>query len=226
MAKSFATGQLPLHMPLEAARAREDLLVTDCNRAAVAFIDSWPDWPTSIAILAGPVGAGKTHLAHVWAVNSQARVLDPGEAPEAAGVEQGKCFLVENVARTPLDEEWLFHLINTARAHSGSLLLTSRHWPGDWGITLPDLASRLKTAHLIELGEPDDDLLGGVMAKLFSDRQMLVDPAVVDYLVVRMERSLASAQWIVDSLDTMSLATKRAVTRAMAAEVLQEAGGE
>jgi len=87
-------------------------------------------------------------------------------------------------------------------------------------VRLADLASRLRAAHLVELGEPDDDLLRRVIVKLFADRQIAVDPAVVDYIVVRMERSLEAANLIVADLDRQALAEGRAVTRPLAAAAL------
>ena len=222
MAGKLRPEQLPLHLPLQAAQAREDLITGTPNQHAVEFLDSWPDWPTHIAILAGPTGSGKTHLAQVWASRSEARLLSPAkDDPDHPDL---KCVVVEDIAQGNFTESWLFHLINTVRANDGDLLLTSRRWPSDWGIALPDLKSRLKTAHLMEIAEPDDALLAGVLIKLFADRQLDVDANVIDYLVVRMERSLASAQVMVERLDALSLAEKRAVTRPLAAQALEEAG--
>ncbi|MIL09666.1 hypothetical protein BZU93_27790, partial [Salmonella enterica subsp. enterica] len=67
---------------------------------------------------------------------------------------------------------------------------------------------------------PDDALLGGVIAKLFADRQVEVDPTVVQYLVRRMERSLSTASAVVARLDRVALERKTAITRALAAEML------
>jgi chromosomal replication initiation ATPase DnaA len=58
------------------------------------------------------------------------------------------------------------------------------------------------------------------MVKLFADRQLAVDPAVIDYIVVRMERSLAAANALVDVLDRAALAEGRPITRALAASAL------
>ena len=63
--------------------------------------------------------------------------------------------------------------------------------PADWRVGLPDLRSRLRMATPVALGEPDDELLRKVLVKLFADRQLVVEKAVIDYLLVRMERSLA-----------------------------------
>jgi chromosomal replication initiation ATPase DnaA len=87
-------------------------------------------------------------------------------------------------------------------------------------VRLPDLASRLKVAATVEIQEPDDLLLAGVIAKLFADRQVEVEPHVVQYLVRRIERSLATAIAVVDRLDKIALEQQTRITRALAGEVV------
>jgi chromosomal replication initiation ATPase DnaA len=89
-------------------------------------------------------------------------------------------------------------------------------------VTLPDLASRLKAATVVEIAEPDEELLAQVMVKLFADRQVVVDDRIIHWLVARMERSLAAARTIVARLDQLALARGSKITRAMAAEVLAQ----
>ena len=215
-------SQIPLELPLEASSAREDLITGPSNRLAVALIDRWPDWPSNTVILAGPVGSGKSHLARIWAERSGASILDAAAIPQAGELPfPGRCAVVEDAGHGRIDEEGLFHLYNTVRAHGGSLLLTSREFPAAWQITIADLASRIRSAHVVELAEPDDALLSAVITKLFSDRQMEVPPALVSYLVARMERSLGVAAEIVSWLDREALARRARVTRALAAEALE-----
>jgi chromosomal replication initiation ATPase DnaA len=99
--------------------------------------------------------------------------------------------------------------------------LTSRLWPISWPVELPDLKSRLKAATVVEIGEPDEDLLAQVIIKLFADRQLNIDDKLVGYIVARMERSLEAAQRIVDQLDRLALARGARITRSLAAEVLE-----
>ena len=223
MSKLSRPQQLPLHLPQEAARARDDLIVTSSNQRAVSYLDRWPSWPNPVTILTGPAGSGKSHLAHIWATHANAAFLHT--SPDGSGVvPQSGNFVVEDIAQAKFGENWLFHLINASRASGSSLLLTSRRWPADWGVVLADLASRIKLAHTINLHEPDDDLLRGVLVKLFSDRQLQVDKSLIDYLVSRMERSLASAQVLVEEIDQLSLSQMRPVTKPLAAQALRHAG--
>ncbi len=89
------------------------------------------------------------------------------------------------------------------------LLLTSKTLPASLAIhSLPDLNSRLQSATVVEIAEPDDALLLSVLAKLFADRQVLVEPNVSEYLVTRMERSFSEAVRIVALLDVLALEEK------------------
>lgn len=67
--------QLGLDLPSVAALGREDFLVAPSNALAMAMIDAWPNWQGGKLVLSGPEGAGKTHLAHVWAQRSGAKLI-------------------------------------------------------------------------------------------------------------------------------------------------------
>jgi chromosomal replication initiation ATPase DnaA len=213
--------QLPLELRHAAGQSRDDLMVSGANADAVALIDHWPDWPSAVVVLAGPPGAGKSHLAAIWRETSGA-ILLPADAirdREASG-ETALEVCVEDADRVGLDQTGLFHLMNRIRAGGGHLLLTARRFPAAWGVTLPDLASRLKAATVVEIHEPDDALLAGVITKLFADRQVDVEASVVQYLARRIERSLSAAILAVENLDRLALERKSRVTRVLAAEAI------
>ena len=212
--------QLPLEFRHEAASGRDDLVISDPVSAAASIVDRWPDWPSPVVIITGPEGSGKSHLAEVWLRKSGAvrvQAIRDSDAVTRAG--EGPV-LVEDADRDGFDEAELFHLINAVRSAGTSLLITARSWPMAWGVTLPDLASRLKAATTVEIGPPDDLLLSQILMKLFADRQLLPDDKVIAYIVARMERSLAAAQAIVARLDRLALARGTRINRALAAEVL------
>ena len=56
--------------------------------------------------------------------------------------------------------------------------------------------------------------------KLFSDRQLLVSPMLVQWLTDRIERSFEAARQVVATLDEAALAAGKPITRAFAATVL------
>lgn len=222
--KRKAGEQLPLVFSHDAASGRDDLLVSDRLSAAVAIIDAWPQWPSPVVILAGPVGSGKSHLASIWKEHSGAVGIHPMRGSDAAVTAANGPVLFEDVDRLGFDDTELFHVINSVRENGNSLLMTSRLWPMSWPVELADLRSRLKAATVAEIGEPDEELLSQVIVKLFSDRQLNIDDKLVLYIVNRMERSLNAAQTIVERLDRLALARGTKITRSLAAEVLNELG--
>ena len=205
------------HMP---GHSRDELVVSDANRQAVALIDAWPDWPAAVVVLAGPAGSGKSHLASIWAATANAVFV--GSSEIEGWVEDAPLShpVAIDDADVDLDEHGLFHLINVAGAAGTRVLLTSRRFPSAWGVRLPDLASRLKAAATVEILEPDDHLLAAVITKLFADRQVEVEPHVVQFLVRRIERSLSTAIDVVDRLDRIALEQKTRITRTLAAETV------
>ena len=219
---SAAPEQLPLGLPVRAATGREAFLVAEANLQALARIDAWRDWPEGKLALAGPPGAGKSHLAAVWAAETGATLLTGPDLPEAGKVDP-RAVVVEaadRVAGAAEAERRLLHLHNRVTAEGGRLLLVGRAPPARWPVALPDLASRLAATALARIGPPDDALLAAILVKLFEDRQIAAPPALVTWLVPRMERSFAAAERLVAALDARALATGRPIGHKLAREVL------
>lgn len=212
--------QLPLDLGHGTGYSRDDLVVSPANSEAVALVDHWPNWPSPAVVLAGPTGSGKTHLASIWRERANAVRLEGRALGENWPGLGDRPVLIDDIDAGPFSEHVLFHLINAVRGAGSHLLLTARRFPSAWDVTLPDLSSRLKAAATVEIHEPDDLLLSGVITKLFSDRQVEVEPHVVQYLSRRIERSLATAMRVVDRLDRMALEQKTRITRTLAAEVV------
>ncbi|WP_153769367.1 hypothetical protein [Labrenzia sp. CE80] len=214
--------QLPLELPHEQALGRDDYLVGSSNRAAFDLLERWPDWPSAVVVLAGPVGAGKTHLVKAWHEDTGAAVLAAADltVEGVTGLVAAGAVALED-AHKGVDETALFHLLNAARQAGVRVLITSRTWPTAWNLTLPDLVSRLRAATPVEILEPDDNLLRQVLVKLFADRQIVIDPGVVEYLVVRMERSLGVAGRAVEAIDREALAGRVKITKPLAGRVLE-----
>jgi chromosomal replication initiation ATPase DnaA len=215
--------QLVFDLPLRSALGRDDFLVTPSNAAAVAVIDRYPDWPGYGMVLLGDAGSGKSHLLEVWRKAVHARLVDADGIGSAAPDDllSSGALAIDNAPGSALDERALFHLFNLARQSGGHVLIASATDPSGWNVALPDLASRLKALPVMRLEPPDDALLRGVLVKLFADRQLTVDEQVVSYLLVRMPRSLDAARALVAGIDRLALEEHSAVTRPLAARVLQ-----
>ena len=216
--------QLTFDLPTDSRMTRADFRLSPANALAWAAVDTWQDWPNRKMLLAGPAGAGKSHLAQIWATDARALLVPASQLAGAdiPGLAAHGMIAVDDadtLAGDPAAEAALFHLHNLL-AVSGHLLITAKTPPRDWGLTLPDLASRMQATALTRLEPPDDALLTAVLAKLFGDRQLAISANLIPYLVVRMDRSIAAARALVEALDSRALSQHRPITRAMAGEIL------
>lgn len=221
--------QLAFDLPVRPALGRGDFFVSPANALALAALDDSARWPLGRLVLTGPAGSGKSHLARVWAAAVGAEVLDavalPGRGPETLPAGGGVAVEdADRIAGDPAAETALFHLVNLMQAAGGRLLITGARPPSVWGVALPDLASRLEAGGRAAVEPPDDALLAAVLVKLFADRQVRVPPALIPWLVARMERSFEAARDLVARLDARALAEGRPIGQRLAAELLDSAG--
>jgi len=217
--------QLALALPHAESLTRDNFLEGPANEAGLALIESWPDWPNRIMLLAGPEGCGKSHLAAIWAEQAGARTisahaLTPNAVPGALATG---ALVVEDLKPGDFDERAMFHLMNLAREDEASILMTARIAPSAFEVELRDLRSRLRAVPTVPLLPPDDLLFRSLIVKFCADRQLSIDETVVSYLTSRIERSYAAARQAVELLDSEALRLGRPVTRALAAELLRNA---
>jgi chromosomal replication initiation ATPase DnaA len=216
--------QLAFTLPHAESLTRDNFLEGPANAAGLALIDSWPDWPNRVMLLLGPEGAGKSHLASIWAEQSGARSTSAHAltAPEVPGALATGALVIEDLKPASLDERALFHLLNLAREEDAFVLMTARLPPTE--VELRDLRSRLRAVPTVQLLPPDDHLFRALIVKFCADRQLAVDEAIVSYLTTRLERSYAAVRQTVELLDAEALRLGRPVTRALAAELLRGNG--
>ena len=222
------TEQLVLDLPQREAMGRDAFLVTHSNHEAVNLIDACADWDSPIQWIYGPSGSGKSHLAAVMAQQVRALLLSSdSDMPidKLADILSGNVtydvVIIDPIdALTKADEETLFHMFNHSKNTGSKLLLLSEAAPAQIEVSLPDLASRMKAVPAVALHAPDDNLLRGLMGKLFADRQVAVEARVVDYLLPRVQRDYAIIKQLVAEIDRTALAQQRRITVPLVAEIL------
>jgi chromosomal replication initiation ATPase DnaA len=216
--------QLAFDWPTGVALGPDDFFVSQANAQAFAMVTNPDTWPDGKLVLTGPSGAGKSHLAGIFRTAHAAKLLHAAQIA-ADFKTDALAVVIEDMEQLPRNsEEAVFHLHNNLRASGGTLLLTAQTPPARWRIALPDLASRMQAASVTEIANPDDALLSALIMKLFADRQIMPKPALVQYLATRIERSYAAAAAIVAALDAAALAQGRKINKALAADLLDNAG--
>lgn len=207
--------QFGLPLPASVTYAPEDFFVSGSNREAYDTLLG--KWEQPVLVLYGAEASGKTHLAHIWARQAGAGTLLPQEVTQERIAAQlsaqtfAGTFVLDGLEQVE-DETALFHLLNAIREQGGQLLLVSAVAPSHLPVKLADARSRLNAAPAVALHAPDDEALRAVLIKQLSDRQLRVGEDVLHYLLLRMDRSFASARHWVERIDRSSLASQRRVT--------------
>lgn len=220
----MSAEQLIFDLPGDPAMGRADFIKAPCNATALAAISDWGRWPGGRMALSGPPRSGKTHLARIFARESNAVILSADSLETAMVPDLPDRVVIEDADRLfgKIDQqEALFHLYNDLAERRGRLLVTGLGSPAQWPVVLADLASRLQAMPLAKLGAPDDELLGALLSKLFEDRQIRPPEKLIPYLLPRMERSFAAAQTLVAELDHRALSERRPLNTTLAGEVLE-----
>jgi len=212
-------SQIPLPLAYAAADGIADFHVSPANQPAIALLEAWPGWGHACALIVGPAGSGKTHLIRLFQARCQGVQLTHDPAQWPVWPVARALYLLDDADRG-LDPEALFHLYNRVAGNRAFLLLSMEREPGAWAGALPDLRSRLSSALLVRIADPDDALLGAVLVKRLRDRGVDVPPEVVDYVLARVERRFAVMAQVADALDAASLAVKRRITVPLARDVV------
>lgn len=195
--------QIALPLTLAGSGAQR-IVVGIANADIVEALHDPSAWPFHTAVLAGPPRAGKSLLAQWFAATGQGDVIDNAES---------------------LPEAEVFHHWNRTQESGRALLIVTNAAPGAWNIALPDLASRLGAALHLEIGTPDDAMLGELIALHAEKRGLVLDPAAGAYLVPRCQRSHLGVERLVEAIDRLSLERKSAPTLSVWREALDETRG-
>jgi len=73
----------------------------------------------------------------------------------------------------------------------------------------------------VKILEPNDDLMSALILKLFYDRQILVKPKIINFLMQRVERSYLGISEIVDLIDSFSLSKNKSISINLIKEILR-----
>ena len=200
------SDQLILKFPEHRAYKKEDFYVSPSNEEAFDFISSWPKWIKRIVNIFGPVGSGKSHLASILKSKTKCLEILPEDLNEKiiSEFKTKEALIIENF-NEKISEELLFSLWNIALQDNKYFLINSIKPINSYKFKLPDLVSRIKSTLSIGIKLPSDDLISAIIAKNFSDKQIIVEEKHIDYIIKRIDRSYEKISQFILTLDRYSL---------------------
>lgn len=215
------SGQLTFDLGHNTSFKEADFIVTEANRLAFDHIKSYPAWPGPLTLITGPKKSGKTHLANIWATCAQAVSPSMGDIGKITAQGGVRALVLDDVDQGHFEETALFNLLNQSMRDGRPILMTARLPVHAWPFVTDDVKSRARLAAHFGVLAADDLQLCQMFAKLFSDRQIVVDPKTITYLVSRMERSPAEVFALVDLLDKLALTRGKPISLKMASHALE-----
>jgi len=200
------SDKLILKFPEHRAYKREDFYVSPSNQEAYDFINNWPKWIKRIVNIFGPSSSGKSHLSSILKTKTKCLEILANELNENIIFEfkTKEVLIIENF-NEKIPEELLFSLWNIALQDNKYFLINSIKPISSYKFKLPDLTSRIKSSLNIGIKLPSDDLISAIIAKNFSDKQIMVEEKHIDYIIKRIDRSYEKISQFILTLDRYSL---------------------
>tara|TARA_A100000164_G_C21665807_1_gene657154 strand:+ start:161 stop:787 length:627 start_codon:yes stop_codon:yes gene_type:complete len=186
------------------------------NGTNIHAFNSLINLETRFTFLYGPKKSGKSFLAHIWKNKYNAKKLSNNFEDL---IKKKDNILIDDLHS--FDQEIIFHLVNYCTLNNLKILITSLYKINDINFKFNDLPSRLKTFSLLEINNPDDEMLLTILTKLLVDKQFIVNSNdIFEYILRRVDRTYDGIYDIVSKLDLLSLEKKRQLTIPLIKEIL------
>lgn len=210
--------QLPLDLPdAEPSYDPSRFSRSEANEAGWKTAHAWLRSDEPALIICGPAGCGKTHLAHVIADQAgEAVFIDE----TAFSTEPLPASFVVVDGLPPASAHRFIEAFEMAAAAGARMIFIGQGHPSGWALGLKDLRTRLEAMPRAVLNEPDEALIRAVIAKGFSDRQVLVSEKIIDYAAQRLPRTFAAAHAFVALADQKALEEGRKITAPLVQKLL------
>ena len=202
-----------------------DFYVSNKNELAYKMIKKWPEWPTQVVYIYGSEKCGKSLVCKLWKDISRGIYINKNNFLEKLIAQndltyiQNHNWIIDDVDyiisfEDNKYEEKILNLINIIKTNGkNNILMTSRKMPRFLDSSLKDLISRISSATVIEMRDPDEILLKKIIEKYLKERNIHINNESLDYLINRIERSYTSALKFAKQIDIMSLEKKTKINK-------------
>ena len=216
-------NQLIIKFDYEKNFKDNDYYVSKSNKHVFDFLMKWPKWEKNFLNISGEKCSGKTHLIKIFLKKFKGIVLN-AELLNNEDFNKIKIYqniILENLNKK-IDEQLFYSLINVVDQDNKSLIVTSRVPIVNLDFDLIDLKSRAKNFLLFNIEKPDDDMMFALILKNLSDKQIILDKKLIDFIIKRINRSYSNILEFIYKIDELSLKKKKSIDLKIIKEVLED----
>jgi len=214
-------NQLMLKFNYEPNFKDDDFYVSKSNEHIFSLIERWPKWERNFLNIIGEKFSGKTHLINIFIKKFKGIKIN---AINLNNNDLKKIKIYENIILEDLnediDEKLLYSLLNIIDLDNKYIIVTSSIPVVNMNFALVDLKSRTKNFLLQKIEKPDDELMFALILKNLSDRQILIDKKLIDFIIKRIDRSYDKIFKFIYKVDELSLKKKKPIDFKLIKEVL------
>ena len=215
-------NQLLLNFEYKQNFKDEDFYVSSSNYYAFKLINSWPKWEKNFLNICGGKYSGKSHLTNIFlkkfkGIKIQASSFKDKNLKEIKIYEN---IILDNLDLN-IDENLVYSLINTIDQDNKYLIINSLRSINEMNFKLHDLKSRAKNFLIAKIEKPDDELMFALILKNFSDRQIIIDKKLINFIIKRVDRSYDKIFEFIYKIDEISLKKKKSIDFKIIKEVLK-----
>ena len=190
----------------------DDFYVSKSNFYSFELINKWPNWEKNFLNICGEKYSGKTHLINIFlkkfkGIKISSNLLNNENLKE---IKPYQNIILEDL-NLQVDEKLIYSLFNIINQDNKFLIITSTEPISEIKFQLKDLCSRTKDCLLAKIENPDDDLMFALILKNLSDRQILLDKKLIDFIIKRVERSYGKIFEFIYKIDKISLKKKKSI---------------
>ena len=205
-------NQLIIEFKFEQNFKDQDFYVSNSNEHAYKIINIWPKWEKKFLNICGKKFSGKTHLINIF---EKKMVLSKLMQKNLIMIfldelKFNQNIIIENLNEN-INEELLYSIYNLVDLEDKYLVVTSDIPVSEINFKLQDLKSRCNNFIISKIDDPDDDLIYALIIKNLSDRQILIDKKLVDYIIKRIDRSYGKISNFIYKIDEISLKEKKPI---------------
>jgi chromosomal replication initiation ATPase DnaA len=216
-------NQLLLDFDYEQNFRDDDFYVGKSNFYPFELINNWPKWEKNFLNISGEKFSGKTHLTNIFLKKFDGIRIESNlfNNEKLKAIKPYQNIVLENL-NLDVNEKLIYSLFNMIDQDNKFLIITSLKPIAEINFRLEDLKSRTKNCLLAKIQNPDDELMFALILKNLSDRQIILDKKLIDFIIKRVERSYGKIFDFIYKIDKISLKKKKSIDFKIINEALEK----